>query len=321
MAQIKRFLAIVIVAISVLFGGEAIGQTKITFTPQWTPQAQFAGYYVAKEMGFYEEAGLDVDIVHPTSSMYAIDRLNLGKSDIVTSMMIDAIVSRDAGVDIVNVMQLMPRSTMILISHIPINGDPEALRGKRVATWKAGFSTIVDAIFAEKGIEIEWVKFLTGVNIFLSKSVDATTAMTYNELQTIKETGYKIDDNYILNLWDLGYKIPEDGLYTTSKFAAENPETLRKFREASLKGWLWAAEHRDQTLDIVLEIAEKNHIPTNKYHQSKMLDNILESGVAANESVFELNKVDYEATRDLLRRADLIKQSPTYEEFVVGKDK
>ncbi len=190
-----------------------MAQQRVVFTPQWIPQAQFAGYYAAKELGFYSAAGLDVEINHPSAAMNALDMLQSGDADIITSMLIDAIANADKGQDIINMMQLMPRSTMMIISHIPLNGSAESLRGKKVVTWKVGFSTILMAIFREKGINVEWVSSLSGVNVFLSESVDAATAMSYNEMQTIAETGFDIRQSHTLRLSDLGYFIPEDGLF------------------------------------------------------------------------------------------------------------
>lgn len=79
MKNIPHILAIFA---SLALTGSALAQQKVTFTPQWTPQAQFAGYYVAKELGFYEEAGIDVEIVHPNATESAISRLQIGRAHV-----------------------------------------------------------------------------------------------------------------------------------------------------------------------------------------------------------------------------------------------
>lgn len=294
---------------------------QIIFTPQWTPQSQFAGYYAAAELGFYKDAGLDVKINHPNASVFALDMLNKGQSDIITAKLVDAINSKDDGADIINIMQLMPHSMITLISHNPINGDVKALDGKKIAAWTTSFPTLYATILKEKGIDVEWVHFLSGVNIFLTKSVDAMMAMSYNELQIIKETNYDIKESQILRLNNLGYTIPEDGLYTTNAFLEKHPEFVEKFIAASIKGWQWVAENREKAVQIVLKIAEECHIPTNQYHQAAMLDDILSSGVAATEQDFYLNKKDYLQTLELFYKAGLIKDKPSFEAFVLKRDK
>ena len=90
---------------------------QITFTPQWTPQSQFAGYYAALENGFYEEAGLDVEIVHPTKSYSSVNMLLDGSADIITGELIQAMSAAGNGINLVNLMQTTQHSTLALLAR------------------------------------------------------------------------------------------------------------------------------------------------------------------------------------------------------------
>jgi NitT/TauT family transport system substrate-binding protein len=95
--MIRKFAIFATIA---LLGISSFGQLpKLTFTPHWLPQAQFAGYYVADKMGFYRAEGIDVEIVHPSASVNATENLINGKSDIISLFLISAISLKSSGVD------------------------------------------------------------------------------------------------------------------------------------------------------------------------------------------------------------------------------
>lgn len=98
---LKTIICLIIVACMSL----SAGAQRIVFTPQWTPQSQFAGYYVAQEKGFYREAGVEVDIQHPSASYSAFYRLLEGSSDMITMQLLPAMVEINRGMPLVNVLQ------------------------------------------------------------------------------------------------------------------------------------------------------------------------------------------------------------------------
>ena len=110
----KKYLMTLCMAVATLFHAHA---QQITFTPQWTPQSQFAGYYAALENGYYAEAGLDVAIVHPTSSNNSMDMIKDGTSDIITSELIQAMMTTDDDLKLVNLLQTTQHSTLVLIAY------------------------------------------------------------------------------------------------------------------------------------------------------------------------------------------------------------
>lgn len=148
----KRIIPIFMSAI-LLIAMPTHGQ-RLTFTPQWAPQSQFAGYYVAQEMGFYRDVGLDVLIKHPSTSNSAINLLKHGRCEVITLQLIPAIELISNGVPLVNILQTSQNNALMVITQ-PGFTSLEQLSAKRVGHWKAGFSELAFAMMKDKGIEVE----------------------------------------------------------------------------------------------------------------------------------------------------------------------
>ena len=246
---------------------------RIVFTPQWTPQSQFAGYYVAQEKGFYKEAGVEVDFQHPSVSYSALNRLMEGSSDMITTQLTQAMIAIDRGIPMAHVLQTSQKNGLVLLGRSDSIRTIEDLRKKKVGVWKAGFGELAYIMDAELRLGIKWIPFLEGTNLFISGAIDATLAMNYNEYLQIRVSGH--EDKIPIRLSDIGYDYPEDGLYVSLDFYRRYPEKVKAFVEASRKGWEWTHEHPEEALDIVMKWAEKEQVHTNRIFQRWMLEEIL----------------------------------------------
>lgn len=246
---------------------------RIVFTPQWTPQSQFAGYYVAQEKGFYKEAGVEVDFQHPSVSYSALNRLMEGSSDMITTQLTQAMIAIDRGIPMAHVLQTSQKNGLVLLGRSDSIRTIEDLRKKKVGVWKAGFGELAYIMDAELRLGIKWIPFLEGTNLFISGAIDATLAMSYNEYLQIRVSGH--EDKIPIRLSDIGYDYPEDGLYVSLDFYRRYPEKVKAFVEASRKGWEWTHEHPEEALDIVMKWAEKEQVHTNRIFQRWMLEEIL----------------------------------------------
>ena len=224
---------------------------QITFTPQWTAQSQFAGYYAALENGFYADAGLDVSIVHPTTSYSSMNMLKDGTSDIITCELIQAMMATDDDIKLVNLMQTIQHSTLLVIARAGNITELSNLAGCRVGTWKVGFNEIPHMIDDEQHLDIEWIQLTNPLNLFIAGAIDATLGKSYNELILFSMSG--ITPGSVLQFSEHGYDFPEDGLYVSEEFYKKNPQQCRLFAEASRKGWDWVRNNREKALDIVME--------------------------------------------------------------------
>lgn len=256
-----------------LISAVSYGQKKVVFTPQWTAQSQFAGYYVALEKGFYKEAGLDVTVVHPSASNSAINQIKNGTSDFVTLQLQKAMIEIDRGLNIVNVLQTSQNCGLLIMPRYNDIRSVDDLKGKRVGIWKVGFGEYALMMDKEMGLEILWIPFIQNINLFISGVIDATLAMSYNEILQIRAAGY--DTSSAISLAEEGYNFPEDGLYVSEEFLKKNPQTVKAFVEASQRGWEWTHDHPEEALQIVMDITRKHNIVTNQMHQKWMLEEIL----------------------------------------------
>ncbi len=291
---------------------------KIRFAPQWIPQAQFAGYYVAKALGYYEDLGLDVEIIHHKATVSNLELLECGQFDIIGVNLSDAVMAYTQGLDIVNILQTSQRASLLIIANKPLVNGLKTLEGAKIARWKSGQYAVAGSILEIEGINATWIDFMAGTNLFLSGAVDATIAMSYNELISMRSTGRIIEDNQIFRFSDSKYNIVDDGVYVLRQFAQNNKDVVERFRKATIQGWLYARQNIDQTVEIVMNVLNENNLSSNKYHQKKMLIEILRMGIAPNDDkpTFELKVKDFEIINLLLSQKDKSKDSIKYEDFV-----
>ena len=289
---------------------------QISFSPQWTPQSQFAGYYAALENGYYAEVGLDVSIKHPTTSYSSMSMLQDGTSDIITSELIQAMMTSDDEIRLVNLLQTTQHSTLVLISRVPDVHRLSDLAGSRIGTWKVGFSEIPHMIDEEQHLDIEWVKLLNSLNLYIAGAIDATLAKSYNELILFSMSG--ITPGSVLYFSEHGYDFPEDGLYVSEEFYRKNPKQCRLFAEASRKGWEWVRNNREEALDIVMKYVKEAKVPTNRYNQKWMLDAILEAqeDVKGGKPSYKLNEDSFEELNEALRKYGYISKAADYQRFI-----
>ena len=293
----------------------AMAQERFVFTPQWTAQAQFAGYYVAQEMGFYKDAGLDVEIVHPSATMSAINRLRLNESHATTLQLCQAMEIIDSGIDLVNILQTSMNNGMVIVSRR--DADPLTQKEARVGIWSAGFGQIAICMSLKEGLDYEWIRFASNVNLFVKGAIDATLAMSYNEYYQIVQAGFDLNDKNVYRFCDHGYNVQEDGVYMSRNYYLTHKEQAKKFAEASRRGWDWAAEHQEETLDIVMKYVQENHIATNRPLQRLMLKEILRLQVdrESGEREYRLRPDMVKQASDLLQEYWMIDQEVTYEQL------
>jgi NitT/TauT family transport system substrate-binding protein len=254
---------------------------QIVFTPQWSAQSQFAGYYVAQELGFYKDAGLDVIIEHTSTSEVALNRLLNKKSDAITMMLFDALYQIDQGTEIVNVLQTAQRSGHVVVVRNDSINDINDLKGKRIGIWRSSFNQLVQLMDIDYNLDIDWVPFVQSINLYISGAIDATMAMRYNELYWIHASGF--EDKTVISMSDIGYDYPEEGVYFSKDFYERHPDKAEAFAVASRRGWEWAHEHPEEALDIVFKVMEREEVPVSRRHQEWMLREVLKQQCPSGE--------------------------------------
>lgn len=290
-----------IAALLLLAAAYAQAQEKVTFMPQWTAQAQFAGYYVAQEKGFYADAGLEVTIQHvsTSTSKSSLEHVLDGSVDICTGQLIQGMIYRDKGKDLINVLQTSQNCSLMCVSNKPFS-DINDMDGMRIARWKAGFGETADLFCQEYGFKnIEWIYFASGINLFVSKAVDATLCYSYSEYLDLLFARGEIPAGNVLEFGKLGFNFPEDAIMTTDRYYNGHRDSVEKFKEASIRGWNYAREHPEETLDIVMDYVRRNNITTNRFHQKMMLDKVLGLQVNPDSGQADFSHMDKEMFQNL----------------------
>ena len=184
---------------------------RFVFTTSWKAQAQFAGYYVAYEQGFYREAGLEVEIQHPTLTSSALNRLKSLECDAAMFSLMSAMDFISQGFALVNIFQDSMNSSNVLISRWDTN--PLKMKGKKVAIFNSDPNYLTFIMNHHEKMHYEWVPFTSGINLFLSGAVDATMAVSYNEYYQLLQSGFKMSKESIYRFSDHDYNIQETGVY------------------------------------------------------------------------------------------------------------
>ena len=297
----------------------AVGQERFVFTPQWTTQAQFAGYYVAQEKGFYREAGIDVEIVHPSITQTSMNRMRKGESQATTLQLCQAMEIIDGGIPLVNILQTSMNNAMVIVSRRQM--DPLTQRGARVGIWSAGFGQLAICMSIKDSLNYNWIPSASNLNLFVAGAIDATLAMSYNEYYQLKQTGLPVGEEYVYRFCDHGYNVQEDGVYMQRDYYLAHKEEAKKFAAASRRGWEWAAEHPEETLEIVMKYVKANHIATNPVLQRLMLTEILRLQVdrESGKREFRLRRDMVETSSRLMVEMKMLKHAVTYEQLTDEK--
>ena len=313
--MIKRALYLLLLGVLLLQTAAAQNDT-IVFTPQWTAQAQFAGYYVAEAKGFYREAGVKVRIEHPSSTQPAMTRLRKNLCQATTLQVCQALEIVDEGIPLVNILQTSMNNAMVIVSYRDM--DPLTQKGARVGIWSVGFGQLAICMSIMDHLDYEWVRFAQNVNLFVSGALDATLAMSYNEFYQLVQAGIKMTDKNVYRFCDHGYNVQEDGVYMTRDYYNGHKEQAQRFARASKKGWEWAAAHPEETLDIVMKYVDREHIATNRVMQRLMLKEVLRLQVDrdSKKREFRLRPDMVKLASRLMVKNMMLGQEVTYESLM-----
>ncbi|HEY9072785.1 MAG TPA: ABC transporter substrate-binding protein, partial [Desulfobaccales bacterium] len=188
------FAAALLYAGPLAAGSAAVAQEtrlpQVSFIPQWQPQAQFAGYYVAYEKGFYRERGLDLKILRGGPEWPPSEMLAQGRADFGTMQLTAGIVRRARGIKLMDICQLAQHSALMLVAKRSSGIiEPEDMEGKKVGLWGEDFRGQLDAFFHKYHLKVHVVPQGATLNLFLRGGVDVASAMWYNEYHLLLEAG------------------------------------------------------------------------------------------------------------------------------------
>ncbi len=294
-------------AAAMLAGGVASAE-EVTLQLKWVTQAQFAGYYVAQEQGFYEEEGLEVTIKPGGPDVAPPQVIAGGGADVVIDWMPSALAAREKGLPLVNIAQPFKRSGMMLTCRNDSGVTAtEDFPGQTLGVWFGGNEYPFLSWMSKLGLSTdggpEGVTVLKqGFNVdpLLQKQAACISTMTYNEYWQVIDAGLTPEELTVFKYEDQGVATLEDGLYVLEERLADPAfvETMAKFVRASMKGWKWAEEHPDDAAMIVLDNDETG--AQTEAHQKRMMGEIAKLTAGTDGT---LDPADYERTVETLLTA------------------
>lgn len=236
---------------------------KFTLQTKWVTQAQFAGYYVALENGYYDDEGLDVTIKSGGPDIAPPQVMAGGGADILIEWMPAALASREKGLNLVNIAQPFKSSGMMLTCRKDSGiSSPSDFADKTLGVWFYGneypfLSWMSKLNMATDGSAggVTVLKQGWGIEPILQKQADCVSTMTYNEYWQVIDGGLSADELVVFPYDEQGVSTLEDGLYVLEENLSDPAfvDKAARFLRASMKGWEWASNNSDAAADIVLE--------------------------------------------------------------------
>ncbi len=277
----------------------AFAQDDVTLQLKWVTQAQFAGYYVALEQGFYEEEGLNVTILPGGPDIAPGQVLAGGGADVMIDWLPSALAAREKGLPIVNIAQPFANSGLMLTCWKDTGiTAPADFAGRTIGVWFYGNEYPFLSWMSQVGLTTEGGDGVTvlkqGFNVdpLLQRQADCISTMTYNEYGQVLESGVSADDLVTFKYSDVGVATLEDGLYVLEENLADPAfsDRMVRFVRASMKGWRYAEENPGEAAQIVMDNDETG--AQTLAHQEFMMGEVakLTAGAtgALDEAAFQL---------------------------------
>ncbi|ADZ90642.1 ABC transporter substrate-binding protein [Marinomonas mediterranea] len=294
----------------------------LTLQLKWVTQAQFAGYYVALEKGFYEEEDLDMTIKPGGPDIAPPQVIAGGGADVIVEWMPAALASREKGLPLVNIGQVFNKSGMML-TCLKSSGieKPMDVKGKTLGVWFFGNEYPFLAWMSKLGLPTDGSEggvtvLKQGFNVdpIFQGQADCVSTMVYNEYGQVLDGGLTPEELTVFSYQDQGVAMLEDGLYTTEAKLKDPAmvDKLARFLKASVKGWEWAAKYPEEAAEIVLEYDDTG--AQTLEHQVRMAKAVAQLIAGNPQGVGYLDPAAYERTVDVLmsgESAPVITKKPT----------
>ncbi|MDR6263804.1 ABC transporter substrate-binding protein [Roseobacter sp. N2S] len=286
----------------------AQAKDDVTLQLKWVTQAQFAGYYVAQDKGFYDEEDLNVTIKPGGPDIAPAQVIAGGGADVVLDWMPSALASREKGLDLVNIAQPFKSSGMMLTCRKDAGiATSDDFPGKTLGVWFFGNEYPFLSWMSKLGLKTDGsdggvtvLKQGFNVDPLLQKQAACVSTMTYNEYWQVIDAGLTSDDLVVFKYEDLGVATLEDGMYVLGDNLKDEAFKAKmvKFVRASMKGWKYAEEHPDEAAMIVLD-NDSTGAQTEE-HQKRMMAEVAKLTAGSNGA---LDVADYQRTVDSLLTA------------------
>lgn len=279
-----------------LGSGAAMAADDVTLQLKWVTQAQFAGYYVALENGFYADEDLNVTVLPGGPDIAPTQVIAGGGADVVVEWMPAALAAREKGLPLVNIAQPFASSGMMLTCWNDLGiKSPDDLANRTLGVWFFGNEFPFMSWMSRMGIStdgksesgVEVLKQGFNVDPLLQRQADCISTMTYNEYWQVIDSGVTPEELITFKYEDQGVATLEDGLYVMEDNLKDAAfvDKMTRFVRASMKGWKWAEENPADAAMIVLEYDETG--AQTEQHQTRMMGEIAKLTAGSNGALDE----------------------------------
>jgi len=320
----------------------AQGLIPVNFQSKWFPDAQFAGYFVAQNKGFYAEEGLDVTVLDGGNVNPAV-AVASGNADFGTDWLANILVQRDQGLNVVYIGQMFQVAGYRLVALKSSGVETfDDMAGRKVGVWGFGNEFATEVVFAKAGLtsnldptvadpDVDAVVYAFDPSLVFPNEVDVASAMTYNELDQIVGLGYDLDTLNILVPADIGADILEDSVFANPNVLASTNfkgsgltgrEVAERFLRATIRGWQYAVDNQEEAVNIVLQFCGDTCAGSGS-RQSPLIHQTWQMAETAklvkptpDTAIGHLDRADFERSVQLLADVGLIKTAYTWDELV-----
>ena len=300
----KKFISLIAIMFTAMFS-TAFAADKVTIQLKWVTQAQFAGYYVAKDKGFYDAEGLDVTIKPGGPDIAPAQVLAGGGADVMVDWMPSALAAREKGLPLVNIAQPFKSSGMMLTCRKDMGvNSTDDLKGKTLGVWFYGNEYPFLSWMSRLGLATDGsadgvtvLKQGWGVEPLTEGQAACVSTMSYNEYWVVRDAGYSPEQLTVFKYQAEGAATLEDGLYVLEKNLGDSnfQDKMVRFVRASMKGWKYAEANPKEAASIILDNDDAG-VQTEK-HQVRMMGEIAKLTAGSNGA---LDPTDYQRTVKVL---------------------
>ena len=309
----RRLVVSMLAGAMTLAAVQAWAADAVTLQLKWVTQGQFAGYYVAKEKGYYEEENLDVTIKPGGPDIAPEQVIAGGGADVIVTWMAAALSAREKGVPLVNIAQPFKKAGMQLVcpKDGPIKTEAD-FKGHTLGVWFFGNEYPFYAWMNKLGLSTEGgadgvtvLKQSFDVQPLIQKQADCISVMTYNEYWQLIDAGYKPEDLTVFNYTEMGNDLLEDGLYVLEDKLKDPAfeDKMVRFVRASMKGWKYATENPEEAAGIIIDNGGQD-----ENHQTRMIGEIAK---LIDNADGKLIPAAYDRTAKALLDQKIITKEPT----------
>ena len=295
---------------------------------QWAPQAQFAGYFAAQELGYYTDEGLEVEIIDGGPDVIPqVVGSDPNGPEFTISWVPKVLEAREADPpsDLVNIAQVFQRSGTLSVAWADsgITG-PADFEGKNVGVWDFGNEFEVTAAARAEGLEqdVDYTKVIQpfDMSLLLNDEVDVAEAMIYNEyaqvLETVNpDTGelYQPDDLTVIDYNEVGTAMLQDAIFARAGWLAEegNEDVATRFLRASFRGWIYCRENPEDCIQYTVDAGST----LGAGHQAWMMNEINPLIWPSPDGIGILDADQWQQTVDISLESEIITAEPPAEAY------